>query len=75
MYQVFVIRAAIDDGDDFQKWRQYGVSEMSEFDAKEALRRFFKDREIDWTEMEIVPGTGSLLASLNLKPGCIKLVH
>jgi hypothetical protein len=74
MYQAFLIRAAIDEGGDLRS-REYGVSEIGAFEAMEALRRFLDKEGTEHSKMEIEPSTPGKLASLNLSPGCIRLLN
>jgi hypothetical protein len=73
MYRVFVIGVTVvADGDDRSLW--YGVSEVSELDAKGALERYLKDKGAEYRpEMEIRPATPREAASLNLSAGCVKM--
>jgi hypothetical protein len=61
--------------DDEERTQRYGVSEVSELQAEEALRRCLKDRDEKIISVRVREPTPSEAASLNLSSGRVKLLN
>jgi hypothetical protein len=74
MYRTFACRVLIR-GDDEHSLR-YGVSEVSELDARGLIERYLRDQKTeDFTIVEMRLATASETASLNLSPGRVALLN
>jgi hypothetical protein len=74
MYQTFACRVLIR-GDDEHSLR-YGVSEVSELDARRLMERYLRDQKVeDFSILEVKPATASEAASLNLSPSCVAVLN